>query len=173
MERAAFATIDLWDDSVVPTVSEHPAALSTFDNQIPGKKFGYICSEIYVPPNSLGLLELPRHPLGLRPDAREPNILFIAIEGGRSDALDDQTMPNLSRLGRDSFRLTRHFSSGNETRFGIFGLLYGIPGSYWHAGAEPKNEPALVRPAGRPRLRIQNHELHGPQLPGVPADLLS
>ena len=40
-----------------------------------------------VLPDSAKSLHLPQHPLGLRADAREPNILFIAIEGGRSDAL--------------------------------------------------------------------------------------
>src|SRR5208283_696111 len=131
VERTAFATMDLWDNSAVPAVSETLPLYQPLTLKSLAKKFGYICSEPYVPPNSLGLLQLPRHPLGLGPEPREPNILFIAIEGGRADALDDKTMPNLSQLSRDSFRLTRHFSTGNETRFGIFGLLYGIPGTYW------------------------------------------
>ena len=130
-ERTAFAMIDLSDSSVVPAVCGTLPFYQPLTIKCLAKKFGYTYSEAYVTPNSIGLLELPRHPLGLRPEAREPNILFIAVEGGRSDALDDKTMPNLSELGRDSFRLMKHFSSGNETRFGIFGLLYGIPGNYW------------------------------------------
>ncbi|MFZ0829063.1 MAG: sulfatase-like hydrolase/transferase [Verrucomicrobiia bacterium] len=132
VERTTFATMDLWDNSVVQTVRHTLPWYQPLTIQKLAKKFGYTCSEIYVPPNSLGLLQLPQHPLGLGPEAREPNILFIAVEGGRFDALDDKTMPNLSQLSRDSFRLTKHFSTGNETRFGIFGLLYGIPGTYWH-----------------------------------------
>lgn len=131
VERTTFATIDLWDNSAVQTVQHTLPLYQPLTIKPLARQFGYTCSETYVPPNSVGLLQLPRHPLGLRPDAREPNILFIAIEGGRFDALDDKTMPNLSQLGRDSFRLTEHFSTGNETRFGIFGLLYGIPGTYW------------------------------------------
>ncbi len=131
VERTAFATMDLWDHSAVLAVRDTLPLYQPLSIQPLAKNFGYVCSEPYVMPNSLGLLQLPRHPLGLRPEAREPNILFIAVEGGRSDALDDQTMPNLSQLSRDSFRLTKHFSTGNETRFGIFGLLYGIPGNYW------------------------------------------
>ena len=141
VERAALAMIDLADNSVVPAVSHILPRYQPLTIKSLARKFGYVCSEAYVPPNSVGSLELPRHPLGLRPDAREPNILFIAIEGGRSDALDDQTMPNLSRLGRDSFRLTRHFSSGNETRFGIFGLLYGLPGNYWLRALQQRISP--------------------------------
>ena len=141
VERTAFATIDLWDNSAVLTVRDTLPLYQPLTIKYLAKKFGYTCSEIYVPPNSFGLLQLPRHPLGLRPEAREPNILFIAIEGGRSDALDDKTMPNLSQLSRDSFRLTKHFSTGNETRFGIFGLLYGIPGNYWVRALKQKISP--------------------------------
>ena len=141
VERTIFATIDLWDNSVVLTVRDTLPLYQPLTIKFLAQKFGYTCSEPYVTPNSIGLLELPLHPLGLRPDAREPNILFIAVEGGRSDALDDKTMPNLSQLSRDSFRLTKHFSTGNETRFGIFGLLYGIPGNYWVRALKQKITP--------------------------------
>jgi len=141
VERTAFATIDLWDDSAILTVRDTLPLYQPLTIKPLAKKFGYTCSEIYVTPNSLGWLELPQHPLGLRPEAREPNILFIAVEGGRSDALDDKTMPNLSQLSRDSFRLTKHFSTGNETRFGIFGLFYGIPGNYWVRALKQKISP--------------------------------
>ncbi len=130
-ERSAFAAIDLWDNTAVPVVRDTLPLYQPLTIKPVVKKLGYVDSEVYVTPNSVGLLQLPLHPLGLQSDAREPNILFIAIEGGRFDALDEKTMPNLSQLGRDSFRLTKHFSTGNETRFGIFGLLYGIPGNYW------------------------------------------
>lgn len=141
VERTTFATIDLWDNSVVLTVRDTLPLYQPLTIKSLAGKFGYIRSETYVMPNSDGLLELPRHPLGLRPEAREPNILFIAIEGGRADALDDKTMPNLSQLSRDSFRLTKHFSTGNETRFGIFGLFYGIPGNYWVRALKQKTSP--------------------------------
>lgn len=141
VERTTFATIDLWDNSAVLTVRDTLPLYQPLTIKSLAKKFGYTCSEIYVTPNSIGLLELPLHPLGLRPDAREPNILFIAVEGGRSDALDDKTMPNLFQLSRDSFRLTKHFSTGNETRFGIFGLFYGIPGNYWVLALKQKISP--------------------------------
>jgi membrane-anchored protein YejM (alkaline phosphatase superfamily) len=141
VERTAFATIDLWDDSAVPTLRDMLPLYQPLTIKPLAKKFGYIGNETYVTQNNIGWLRLPKHPLGLRPEAREPNILFIAVEGGRSDALDDKTMPNLSQLSRDSFRLTKHFSSGNETRFGIFGLVYGIPGNYSLRAMEQRISP--------------------------------
>jgi membrane-anchored protein YejM (alkaline phosphatase superfamily) len=134
MERTFFAVIDLRDNSTVQAVRDTLPLYQPLTIKRLAKKFGYKRppGEIRVLPDSAKSLHLPQHPLGLRADACEPNILFIAIEGGRADALDDKAMPNLSKLAEDSFRLTKHFSTGNETRFGIFGLLYGIPGTYWH-----------------------------------------
>jgi len=131
VERSTIATIDLWDNSVVPFVSGTLPLYMPLTIKSVAKKFGYVDSEVFVMPNSVGLLQVPLHPLGLQSEARKPNILFIAIEGGRFDVLDEKTMPKLYELSRDSLRLMKHFSTGNETRFGIFGLLYGLPGNYW------------------------------------------
>ena len=134
VERTFFMVIDLRDNTTVQAVRDTLPLYQPLTIKHLAKRFGYKRppGEIRVVSNSAKSLHLPQQPLGLRNDAREPNILFIAIEGGRSDALDDQTMPNLSTLAGDSFRLAKNFSTGNETRFGIFGLLYGIPGTYWH-----------------------------------------
>lgn len=133
-ERTTLATIDLWDNSTMQAVRDTLPLYQPLTIKGLARKFGYKRppGEVRVLPVSSGSLDLPRHPLGFGPDARTPNIIVIAVEGGRSDALDDKTMPNLSALGRDSFRLMKHFSTGNETRFGIFGLLYGVPATYWN-----------------------------------------
>lgn len=134
VERTAFVVIDLRDNSTVQAVRDTLPLYQPLTIKHLAKRFGYKRppGAIRILPDSAKSLHLPQHPLGLQTGAREPNILFIAIEGGRSDALDDKTMPNLNKLAEDSFRLTKNFSTGNETRFGIFGLLYGIPGTYWH-----------------------------------------
>ena len=40
-------------------------------------------------------------------------------------------MPNAYSLLNQSQVFENHYSGGNATRFGIFSLLYGLPGSYW------------------------------------------
>lgn len=134
-ERTTLATIDLLgDNSAMQTVRDTLPIYQPLTIKRLAKRFGYIRppGEVRVLPMSGGFLDLPKHPLGFRPAPRTPNIIVMAVEGGRADALDDKTMPNLSALGRDSFRLMKHFSTGNETRFGIFGLLYGLPATYWN-----------------------------------------
>jgi len=134
-ERIFFAAVDLRDNSTMQAVRDTLPFYQPLTIKRLAKRFGYRRppGEIRILADNAKSLRLPQQPLGLSAtNARTPNILFIAIEGGRSDALAEQTMPNLSRLADDSFRLVRHVSTGNETRFGIFGLFYGLPGTYWH-----------------------------------------
>jgi membrane-anchored protein YejM (alkaline phosphatase superfamily) len=143
VERTSLAVINLHDNSTVQIVRDTLPLYQPLTIKHLAKRFGYKRppGDIRVAPDTGGALDLPKHPLGLMPGAREPNIVVIAIEGARADALDEKTMPNLSALGRDSFRLTKHFSTGNETRFGVFGLLYGLPGSYWHRALARRVSP--------------------------------
>jgi membrane-anchored protein YejM (alkaline phosphatase superfamily) len=78
-----------------------------------------------------GSLNYPKTPLRFSPDGRRPNVLVIAIEGARFDMLAPEVMPNLWRWGESNLVCEANYSGGNTTRYGIFGLLYGIYGSYW------------------------------------------
>ncbi len=133
-ERTFFAVVDLRDNTTLRIVRDTLPFYQPLTFKHLAKRLGYKrpAGEIRILPDSTKSLHLPQHPLGLSSDARKPNILFIAVESGRADALDDKTMASVSHLADDSLRLTRHFSTGDETRFGLFGLLYGIPGTYWH-----------------------------------------
>ena len=133
-ERTFFAVVDLRDNTTLQIVRDTLPFYQPLTIKHLARRFGYKRppGEIRILTNTAKSLHLPQHPLGLSDNARKPNILFIAVESGRADALDEKTMPNVSHLADDSIRLTRHFSTGDETRFGLFGLLYGIPGTYWH-----------------------------------------
>jgi len=73
------------------------------------------------------------------------NLLLIIIDSWRFDALTPEIAPNLWRLSKDSWRFDNHFSSGNATRFGIFGLFYGLHGTYWHSILAEEKSPVLMR----------------------------
>ncbi|MDV3468192.1 DUF3413 domain-containing protein [Stenotrophomonas sp. C3(2023)] len=77
-------------------------------------------------------LSYPTAPLRCQSHQR-PNILMVVMESLRADALDPVIMPHAWGLGERSQRFTQHYSTGNATRFGLFGLLYGLPGGYWTA----------------------------------------
>lgn len=73
------------------------------------------------------------------------NLLLIVIDSWRFDALTPEITPNIWRFSKDSWRFDNHFSSGNATRFGIFGLFYGLYGTYWHSMLAEEKSPVLMR----------------------------
>lgn len=65
--------------------------------------------------------------------ARRPNILMIVLESWRFDTMSEAVSPSMHALSRRSSVFLQHFSSGNSTPHGIFGLFYGIHPTYWAA----------------------------------------
>lgn len=92
-----------------------------------------------------GALDYPKSPIRLRPGGPTPNVVVIAIEGARSDMLTSEVMPLLARWAEKHLVFDDNYSSGNTTRYGIFGLLYGIPGTYWQSAVASRQGPVLIR----------------------------
>ena len=65
--------------------------------------------------------------------ARRPNIVLLLLESWRYDTMNERVSPNMYRLSQRSSVFTNHFSSGNSTPSGVFGLFYGIHPTYWTA----------------------------------------
>ena len=72
------------------------------------------------------------------------NIIILAVEGLRFDMLDKDIMPNVWAFGQENSIYENHYSGGNGSRFGIFSLLYGIQGSYWHNFLAMRISPVLI-----------------------------
>lgn len=72
------------------------------------------------------------------------NVVIVAIDSLRSDVVTPEIMPNLTKLAKDGIFFQDHYSSGNATRSGIFGLFYGLPPSYWQAALSSSTSPALM-----------------------------
>jgi uncharacterized protein len=86
-------------------------------------------------------LETPRVP----PGGPRPNVLVLVVDCLRRDMLAPDTMPNTwAWTGRGVRRFENHVSSGNSTRYGIFGLIYGLHGSYWFEFEEEGRSPVLI-----------------------------
>ena len=94
----------------------------------------------------------PRHAQLLYPlqplrcqNPHRPNVLMVVLESLRRDVLTPQLMPNTSALAQDARVFDRHFSTGNATRYGLFGLLYGLPGGYWQSMLDEQRGSQLFR----------------------------
>ena len=93
---------------------------------------------------SQGIFDYPKEPLSYASDVKPKNILFIIVDSLRSDMLTPEVMPNLYAFSQGNWRFLNHHSGGNCTRFGVFTLFYGIPGSYWNAARSSGTKAALI-----------------------------
>lgn len=102
------------------------------------------------------MLQYPRQPVIGRVGPDAPNVLWIVLDGWRSDLLDAETTPRMWDFARTSQVFRRHVSGGNCTRLGIFSMFYGLHGTYWRPFLTEGRGPVLVdkfREAGY-RFRI-------------------
>jgi membrane-anchored protein YejM (alkaline phosphatase superfamily) len=98
------------------------------------------------PSSKAGLLNYPKNPLFMKKDRSfsYPNIVIIVVEGLRYDMLDPETMPNLWKFSRANITFRNHYSGGNGSRAGVFSLLYGLQGTYWHSFLIERKSPVLI-----------------------------
>lgn len=88
-------------------------------------------------------LNYPKQPIVLDKVAKPLNIVFLVSESMRWDLLTPEIMPNMSAFAQQSWNFAAHYSGGNGTRQGLFGLFYGIPGYYWDSFLRNKRGPVL------------------------------
>lgn len=72
------------------------------------------------------------------------NVLILAIDSLRADVVDPKTMPNVSELKEQAITFLDHYSAGNATRSGVFGLFYGLPPFYWQSALSSNVPPAMI-----------------------------
>lgn len=80
-------------------------------------------------------IHYPLRPIHYAPPAgrRLPNIVILLLESWRADAMDSVTTPHMYALAQRSTWCLDHFSSGNATPSGVFGIFYAIHPTYWTA----------------------------------------
>lgn len=94
-----------------------------------------------VPPKSD--LNYPLSPMQF--NAVEPvNIMLITVDSWRADTFNADNTPNMWQYAHDAAIFQDHIATGNATRTGIFGLFYGLPGTYWHGFVANHQSPVLV-----------------------------
>lgn len=99
-------------------------------------------------------LNYPLQPLNTVPVEKPMNIVFIVVDSWRADTFNADNSPNMWNFAQSGKIFDNHISAGNCTRTGIFGLFYGIPGTYWHAMLANQQSPVLID-----RLQAMNYDL--------------
>ena len=68
----------------------------------------------------------------------------MVLDSWRHDALNPEVTPNIHALSQRALVFDRHSATGNATRFGIFGMFYGLHGVYWHPVLAEQRGPVLI-----------------------------
>lgn len=91
------------------------------------------------------LLNYPKAPIKLDSSKNKRfNVLIITVEGLRFDMLNPEVMPHVWNFSKNAMVFKNHYSGGNGSRFGIFSLLYGLSGTYWHSFLANRLSPVMI-----------------------------
>lgn len=113
------------------------------------KKHGWLDEEAVAREEAMALsenssLNYPVSPLQTGAVNKPVNIMFLIVDSWRFDTFNEENTPNLWTLAQKGERFENHLSSGNATRTGIFGLFYGLPGTYWHSVLANNKAPVFL-----------------------------
>ncbi|TLN23568.1 DUF3413 domain-containing protein, partial [bacterium] len=106
-------------------------------------KIGIKSDDGRVKLKSDGSLRYPLTDLQAPQGGQKPNILVVMVDSLRADCVDPLTTPNINAFAEESIYFKNHLSSGNATRFGVFGFFYGVHANYWHQ-ILAEQKPALM-----------------------------
>ncbi len=123
------------------------------------KKYGWINEEAIAQQKAMKLnrksdLNYPLQPLQKEVVEKPINIMILAIDSWRADTFNAENTPNLWKYAQEGMIFNNHIATGNATRTGIFGLFYGIPGTYWHGFLANQKTPLLID-----RLQELNYDM--------------
>jgi len=90
------------------------------------------------------LLKYPLNPIIRDPNHTKYNIVFLMAESLRADMLTPEIMPATWDFAQRSIQCTDHYSAGNGTRMGMFGIFYGLYGNYWFNFLDERIGPVLM-----------------------------
>jgi len=93
---------------------------------------------------SKGRFNYPKQQLQCKAPAKQNNLLFIMVDSLRFDVVTPEIMPNSAALANNGSQYLNHYSTGNATRFGVFGLFYGVFSNYWHAALNESSPSILI-----------------------------
>ncbi|MCW4446391.1 DUF3413 domain-containing protein [Vibrio splendidus] len=113
------------------------------------KKYGWINEEAIARQKALTMnrksdLNYPLAPLQAEMVQKPVNIMFLVVDSWRADTFNAENTPVMWDYAQSGLVFNNHISTGNATRTGIFGLFYGISGTYWHGFLANQQSPVFI-----------------------------
>ncbi|MEC4727935.1 DUF3413 domain-containing protein [Shewanella sp. D64] len=143
----------------VTTVKRYLPAFYPATSNSMMKKYGWIDEEAMTRQNSMKMnrksdLNYPLSPLQKEGVEQPINIMMLVVDSWRADTFNAENTPNMWQYAQAGMVFDNHIATGNSTRTGIFGLFYGIPGTYWHGFLANQKSPLLID-----RLQELNYDM--------------
>lgn len=143
----------------VTTVKRYLPAFYPATSNSMMKKYGWIDEEAMTRQNSMKMnrksdLNYPLSPLQTEGVEQPINIMMLVVDSWRADTFNAENTPNMWQYAQAGMVFDNHIATGNSTRTGIFGLFYGIPGTYWHGFLANQKSPLLID-----RLQELNYDM--------------
>ena len=91
-----------------------------------------------------GLIFYPLQPIAAESVTQPVHLMFIIIDSWRFDSMNADNTPNIWAQAEQGVIFNNHLSSGNSTTTGVFGLFYGLHGTYWHNILNSPQPPLLM-----------------------------
>ena len=113
------------------------------------RKYGWIDEKALEQQKALSLkvssnLNYPIETLNFAPVSKPVNIMFLVVDSWRFDTFSADNSPNMWAYAQNGTSFPNHISTGNSTRTGIFGLFYGLPGTYWQSMLANQKPPVFM-----------------------------
>lgn len=89
-------------------------------------------------------VQYPLKPIEFRSSYPNYNVIILVAESLRADMLNPEVMPATYQFAQKSAHFLNHYSAGNGTRMGLFGLFYGLYGNYWFEFLREQQPPILM-----------------------------
>ena len=119
------------------------------------KKYGWVevTDDVEVNLEAVGRFNYPKGDVFCDAHTKPQNLLFVVVDSLRFDTFNAEVMPMTTELANSGSVFLNHYSTSNSTRYGLFGLFYGLYSSYWEAALAEKRPSVLIN-----QLNKQNYQ---------------
>ena len=101
-----------------------------------------------------GDFRYPLKPMQCDAAQKQMNLMIVISDGLRADMFNTSVMPAWSKFSQQAQIFRQHYSTGNATRFGLFGLLSGLHGQYWFDAVSNSTTSVLMSELKRQQYRF-------------------
>lgn len=143
-DRATYAYADAFGKSDLMVLTDGIPHYLGFTSRTFLRKLGFKPISQHKGVSFKGKLRYPTHPLQFQRPEKQLNIVWLVSESWRADTLDAEIMPRTWEFAAQAQNFKLHYSAGNGTRIGVFGMMTGVPGSYWEPFLKGRRSAPLI-----------------------------